>query len=290
MQQQQDLISKDVISIEEEFSNDKYMETQKRLRKSYFDNKEAFDDVYRLNIYKFTLSHTTRMERVFRFFIFLIWAILTWIVFISKVESNGFADFLEHLTNWAWIFHVIYFTFDIISYFDTSGALAYYLHSQALWFVNGVSWLVFWLVFFVLGDNPDLLLEMSKREGGKYELGAVFIGDRMFHVVPAIILVAYFILRRNEIGLAVVDSMNPYRYAYISRFISALGILVILPGFVVLAYRLFSDIQKVYGVNTGDGILLIVGIVVIFIHNVVPYKLYYNNYLYTARPKRIIVN
>ena len=266
-------------------NNLSYFKKQEESRVYYFENKQ---NVFDLDVYTFTFAHTTILERFFRFVIFFFWAVLVWFVFIDKLSGNGLADYIEHLTNWAWTFHAFYFFFDIISYFDKSGSLAYYLHSQLLWILNGISWLVFWLVFFVLGDNPDLLLDISIRGGGKYDLGKVFIGDRMFHVVPAIILLVYFILRRNEIGLAVVDSMNPYRYSKTSRFINAFIVLVILPGLVVISYRLFSNIEKIYGVHTGDGILLIVGIIVIIVHTIIPYKIFYDTFLYTARPKRTI--
>ena len=61
------------------------------------------------------------------------------------------------------------------------------------WLLNGTNWLVFWLVWIVYNDNPDLLEDIG--EDGDISLGAVYIFDRVFHVLPSFISLLYLYIR-----------------------------------------------------------------------------------------------
>jgi len=271
---------------QQQLTNNNYLfYNNQQQQQQQYDNKQLLlsssfvsSSITSINISKDVLTKTSLLERRFRMILFLSYTIFVWIILIGKIVSGGFGEYLKHLTNWSWTLHAIYFLFDSLSYFDSTDSIIYFLTSHVLWTVNGITWLVFWLVFFVLGDNPDLLLKMSTLEGGEYDLGAILIGDRVFHVVPSIIILAYFFLKRIEIGMAVADIMNPMKHSFLVRMISNALILIVFPLIIILSYNIILDMDDVYGVHTPLVIILMTGLIIIAIHNVIPFTLYYKQY------------
>lgn len=219
------------------------------------------------------------LERRFTYIIFIGYTIFLWVVMIGKISGNGFGDYLKHLTNWSWTIQALYFLLDSISVLiDKRGHLLYFIVTYLFWTVNAIVWIVFWLVFFVLGDNPDLLLKMSIIEGGKYGLGEVFVGDRVFHVIPALFFLAYFILRRHVIGYTIVSLMNPKSYSFAIRTTSLSIVTILGPVIVIFSYKVITDVYNVYGVTTPQITLVVIGLLILLVQNIIPFTLYYQNY------------
>lgn len=69
----------------------------------------------------------------------------------------------------------------------------YWLILLFFWFAHGVAWLVFWLVWEVLGENPGIINEALRGTGHSLGFGLLF--DRVFHVLPAPLLSFYIYAR-----------------------------------------------------------------------------------------------
>lgn len=224
-------------------------------------------------------KNTSTLERKFSFFLFTSFTILLWVVMIGKIAGNGVGDYLKHLTNWGWTVNALYYLVDFCGWFDRSGNTRHFLIGHFFWTLNAITWIIFWLVFFVLGDNPELLIKISTMGGGEYDLGAVFIGDRVFHVIPGIFVLLYMLLRRNEIIISTYDLIDPNKIRPIKQIVGPIIVLIIMPAVIIGTYKLFSDIEIVYGIKTPQIIIFMIGLVIVFVSNIIAFTIYYKQYM-----------
>lgn len=174
-------------------------------------------------------------------------------------------DILRHYTSWNWIFNTVFFLLEriahVVDFFNQSGELTWIVYNFFLWVIQGSNWIVFWLVFVILYQNPDILLEHTKEEGGEYTLGQVVLGDRLLHVIPVIAFLVFFILKLPDI-VKYVQWWRKHNRLPFYLFSNTL-ITLLLVGF----YRLLFDAREVYGITLAPGFsfLVILGTTLVFV-------------------------
>lgn len=114
----------------------------------------------------------------------LIWVILLWVGVIGKAFNDDSYDYVRHYTNWMWTIGAIYYTFDLIGLLSETRMMECILLLVPWWvfFANVNN--VFWLTFIMVYDNPGTLTDNFEENGGDLYPGLVFLGDRLFHIVP----------------------------------------------------------------------------------------------------------
>lgn len=212
---------------------------------------------------------------------FIIWGALLWILMIGKIvmSSNGFVDYFRHFTNWSWTLSALFFLLDTIAFFLPPRAharLRYGLAAYGFWFVNGTAWLVFWIVFVILNDNPSLLQAIS--DTGGYSLGFVFCMDRIFHVLPPLVLWLYASFRRIYFYAALYRWRDRTKQnGTIAHFWWAVYIFcsTLAPVPLLLIYWLIFDVAIVYGLHAPTIVLFGLGASVLIVSNLAPITLLY---------------
>ncbi len=193
------------------------------------------------------------------------WLVILFGVTIYKFIWTDQIDILRHYTSWNWIFNTIFFILErVASFLDWyNGSISYMsiVYSYVLWVIQGSNWIVFWLVWVILYQNPNILLEQTIDEGGKYTLGQVIIGDRLLHVLPVIIFLIYFILRLPEI-IKIISWWKRNQKLYFLLFSNSLTTLLL-----VGSYRLLFDARDVYGITLSPGFsfLIIISTILVFV-------------------------
>lgn len=218
---------------------------------------------------------SVRSERILAFIIFLGWVGLLWAVAVIKIWNDGINRFISHFTNWAWIFQVYLFTLDLISRFEKRKRLSFVLALVFFWIVNAITWMVFWLVWIALDNNPGLLEGETKEHGGKFASGFVFNMHSLFHVIPSIMMILYTIFRRYELRFAVAFVTDRRLYP---RWMSGIygGLLVFVnPVILAAIYMLTTNIVDVYKLTVHVWLPVLVGFGVIVVHNMIPFILFY---------------
>ena len=184
----------------------------------------------------------------------IIWITILWIGVLGKAATDSSLDIVRHYTNWIWIFSTVYWTLDTISLLKETRYMERALLFGFWWIVFPNIWVVFWLVFVMIYANPNTITDNFEENGGDYYAGAVLVGDRIYHVVPAIYSVWYFAWRMPDF----VDIFNltfgyDWRYGTDSRkdgiilYIFLMTAAAFLPFF--MYYNAF-DINEVYEVDT----------------------------------------
>ena len=181
-----------------------------------------------------------------------IWVGILWIMLIGKVTTGTWDDYLRHFTNWMWTYNTIYYTLDLV----TLGMLRNraWEHNVLLvvwWNLFGNVWLVFFLVFILLYDNPYIVLDVMEEYGGDMYAGSVLVFERVFHVLPAVFALFALFMRMPDLILAMRYEFEHnwrrgrpiYLYAYI-------GVTFLLSFTPFLIYYICLDPNEVYGVNT----------------------------------------
>lgn len=214
-------------------------------------------------------------ERVLAFMIFLVWAILLWSVAVIKIHSDGINKFISHFTNWAWIFQIYLFTVDVLSRFEKKKRASFVLALIFFWIVNAITWMVFWLVWIALDNNPGLLESETKEHGGKFDSGFVFNMNTLFHVIPSIMILLYTVLRRYELRYAVAFVTDGRIFPGWMSGITATIIVFIAPGLLSTIYVTTTDIVQVYKLTVKAWLPIIVALGVILVHNVIPFVIFY---------------
>lgn len=218
-------------------------------------------------------------------FIFLfIWTLVLWIVAVYKWQNDGGA-FFTFFTNWNWTLQIIFFTIEFGAYASGIQTLKIFNQTFIFWIVSGTTWLVFWLVFFMIHDNADFFLELSTIDGGPYQLWVVLNGHALFHVLISIALLIYIILQKDYIDDSCTpflswkqrhksDERNPDDISSMALFYhwrlkSIFYILyVTFAGAVLLLIYVCSfNIYAIYGLTTSYWALIFTALAVIFIFN-----------------------
>jgi hypothetical protein len=127
-------------------------------------------------------------SRVFAFLVSLGWTTILWYLIITKSMSDGSEVTIQFFTNWTWVINLLFYTGDLTSYLDRSGVIYFYLTTAVFPILHASNWLVFSLVFIILENNPDVML----REARHFPIGLVFVGERIYHVLPTVVMLLYF--------------------------------------------------------------------------------------------------
>lgn len=138
--------------------------------------------------------------------LFLIaWVAILWTTIIYKFVDDG-NKFFNYFTNWNWFFQTIFFSLELFSYAFGLQKLRIFTLSFFFWLVNGTTWLVFWLVLFMIKDNAVYFLQLSNLDGGQYSFALVLEGHMLFHVLISVSILIYIVLQKDHID----DSVSPY--------------------------------------------------------------------------------
>lgn len=236
-----------------------------------------------------------------------IWSMALWMTAIYKLRNDGLL-FFHYFTNWNWTIQIIFFTLEFGAIFSGIKKLRIINLSFVFWIVNGTTWLVFWLVFFMIRDNQQFLLKMTTLEGGPYEFWVVLYGHVLFHILISIVMLIFIIFQKKYIddsvtitllqttvardGESLIDEEHedecipfctPSMYEHWSWKSVVYLLFVTLTPIVILGiYCLTFDIHNTYGITTNMGLLFVCAIVVVLIFN----TLYvYRNMVFRPNPK-----
>lgn len=222
----------------------------------------------------FNKHHELVIEKITDGFFFLVlWPVFIWTLLIGKLVKSGAHDFIIHFTNWNWAMNAIFFTVrlvgrlpHIISHKESPrNMISLYANGCLFWITNGMAWLVFWLVLFMLGDNPWMLIEMATD----LDLGIILDMERVFHVFPTLFLLIYWALHGDEIAwplrvLVYRKSFDTFPSSAWAYFIFN----VLFGGLLVMAiYFACFDMQSVYGIVTSISLIACVSVAIAFVLN-----------------------
>lgn len=198
--------------------------------------------------------------RVLGFIISLIWAVITWFLLLWKTNSDGSPNVAQFFTNWIWTVNLIFYTLDIISYLDSDGSIFFNIISMIFPILHGTNWVVFLVVFLILDENPNLILQ----EGANHPLGLVFIGDRFYHVLPLVVMLLYMVFRRYMIGQVV-----HFWLAQLPKSYNIFWMVWVLlsPFLLILVYFGLYNAIQIYSLTVSIWLLALFIIIVVLVAN-----------------------
>lgn len=236
-------------------------------------------------------------ERIVAIILFLGWAAVLWVVAIVKIARDGFSRFISHYTNWAWFFSAFLFTLDLISRVERGKErrLAFIIALFFYWVVNATCWLVFWLVWIALDNNPGLIEKETKDHGGEFESGFVFNMHALFHVLPSLMMLVYTVLRRDEIRRAVGFVTDEILFPDLgTRIVFSIIVTTVSPALIGGVYFGTTNVVSVYKLTVSAVVLVFTGLGVIALFNALEFLLFYlqirekntkrNRPIYTSYP------
>jgi hypothetical protein len=201
----------------------------------------------------------------------ILFSIVLWGGVIYKAVNDSTLDYLQHFTNWMWTFAAVYYTLDAIAIIMSTRFFEFVLLYTLWWIYFANVWVVFWLVFIMLYDNPGILTDEFEDNGGDYYAGTVLVANQVFHYIPPVYAAFYLGLRVPDfidiyyITMVPTDSVSKWSDKVRAIHLSgsfAIYILVVLfaaCGPIMIYYNAF-DINEVYEVDTN----VWVGMLVIF--------------------------
>jgi len=230
-------------------------------------------------------------ERVLAIILFSVWTVILWALAVGKIVQSGIGKYVIHLTNWGWALSAVFFLLDLISRFDRRKGFetsTIVLINAMFWLVNGLEWIIFWLFIIIVNNNPDILEDEFKKNGGQYSDGFVLAMNYVFHVFPALLLLIYTILRRDVIKRSMVIIMDPQYVDLFWRVIYALGEIIIFPGYIISLYFLTTDISFIYGITFSTVGLFFIGVGVLIFHNGFVFTIFYLHSRRYLNKKRVL--
>lgn len=213
------------------------------------------------------------VENVLILLFVIIWAGVLVSIVIVKLSTDTFLSFVEHLTDWNLFANAVYYVLDALAYADSTGMMFFFLLSYGFWIVNGLSWMVFVLVFVMFADNSAVFTDLAKEHGGKYTYGTLLNANALFHYVPGIINIIYMFLRRRELSKALSRFMPGTSKMHPVLSGTIVLIVMLSPGFLVVVYIASFSIKQVYGLTTSPAFLFVLAFIVIIVFNGIPMML-----------------
>ena len=183
------------------------------------------------------------------FIVNVVWVFVLWLIFWSKVPTDGPWLYFHYFTNWMWTSNTIYYTVDLITYLDYSGTLQFYWLYVAWWPFFGNVCQVFWLVIPLLWMNPRIVVETADEIGWS----ATLVGERLVHVLPLVRAWFYLWCRSRDI----IDVLRHYWWERLrDRWFFALYVVLMWLGgnLIIAAYCLSYDFHRVYGLDLNLGV------------------------------------
>ncbi len=202
-----------------------------------------------------------------RYILEVVWFAALVVGTVWKLTDNSLFEFIQFLTNWSWVIQMVFYGLDLLSNLDSTGKTSFIVVSTLYWLMNGLVWMIFFLMFEILYNNPQLLSQFASQGG--VSLGAVFDGDRVYHVLPALISLAYLLLNRKVIFRSVEIWMGPKTPLWIRIYYGLYASVVSLAPIGIYLCMFNPDV--VYGITSSTGILVLVALVGLVLFNVVPF-------------------
>lgn len=200
------------------------------------------------------------------------WTAFLWTFVIGKLIVDGVSDYTTHYTDWNWTINAVFFLFDLLSYIPKLNSIQIFLLIFFVWLTFGSSWLVFWLIFILFAENPDIILNMSKEKGGKYSLGFLLNMNTVFHILPAIAILIYVFIKRKQI-------INVFYKLEVSLTKGAYGFLIFLaivsPLIYIGVFQTVFNVKQIYGITMPRGLLALIALGVTFFMNGIPILIYF---------------
>jgi hypothetical protein len=229
------------------------------------------------------------IDLILLFVFVLIWTIILLTLFIGKfVYADSINDVFDHFTSWNWSANSIFFLLVLFSFIDWTRYMRFILHLTILWLIFGICFLVFFLVFVLLANNPSILLSLTKEEGGPYNAGLVLNFNTVYHTLPAIAILVYVFLARVEITLAVgfcigyFNSLGQKVFYFIWYLLS--------PLLFIGLYCIIFNLKTIYGLTINLGFLALIAIGVVLIMVGIPLGLFKYRFDYSLKLKRKLNN
>ena len=200
-------------------------------------------------------------EKVFVFaFVNVVWLVVLWGVGIGKLVDSGFHDYFKHFTNWNWTLNSFYYFLEFIRIIYSynhkdkyKNILTLYVDGFVFWLTFSASWFVFWGVFVMFANSTVIVTEIEK----KYTLGFILNMEKLFHVLPAIVILFYFFIKQQVFGWTLQVLVNKSRIAYVSTWIYII-VIVCLSGIIAVAlYYSTFDISSVYQIPSAVGLICV---------------------------------
>ena len=191
------------------------------------------------------------------------WATLLGVaVFKIYRVQDGLYEYAIHFTNWSWTIQFSFYTLDLVSYSDSSfrfKSCSLLLYFFVAW---GTAWLVYFLVYLLIGLNPAIF----ENNIDDYGTSVVLLADRVFHNLPIAANFAYVIINYAQLVLAFAwlrEAING-NYCLMAAYTLVYSIL---PAGLLLLYHLTLDITKVYAIETSfeAGYVLLIVVTVLFV-------------------------
>lgn len=217
-------------------------------------------------------------QLIYGFFL-MTWTLILWTILLYKVWSD-WIEFFHFFTNWNWTLQTAFFTLELCAYFADAKSMRIFNLSFFFWIVNGTTWLVFWLVMFMIKDNAEFFLKLSTLEGGKYDFSVVLNGHALFHVLISISILVYVVLQKEHIEDSVsifIDwrhegdeyderSKKSLHNNWQVSTVLFLFYVLVGPLLILALYVSIFDIRATYGITTPWWILVLssIGVVLVF--------------------------
>lgn len=221
--------------------------------------------------------HDSRLLRII--FLDIIWATICWIGVAAKLFNDDPGQYVEHYTNWGWTMNALYYSFDLIFILLPTRTWEFRLLFIFFWQLTFNVWMIFVLVFPMLLSNPGTITDNFKENGGDFDPGVVFVGDRIFHVVPVVVWFLYYYWRQIDyIAIYNLMYLKPWidrlKHPYDWRNYGLLWYLVALTFFNTTFFWVYYnafDFEMIYQVATPIwiGFLILIGIDLLIIISIV---------------------
>lgn len=219
----------------------------------------------------------------------LTWTTVLWVTLLYKLTGDGWV-FFTYFTNWNWTLQTLFFTMELLSYLTMAKYVRIFTISFVFWLINGTTWLVFWLVMFMIKDNANFFLEMSTIDGGKYPFAVVLEGHALFHVLISVSVLVFVILQKKHVDDSVSlfvdweqnwkevseelppqpELMGHPEHLFLNWTVGSIFFIlyVLLAPLIILGiYIAAFDIRTVYGITTPLWQLILSAIAIVIVFN-----------------------
>jgi hypothetical protein len=206
----------------------------------------------------------------------LLWAIVMLVALFGKWAMDSTLSVWEHYTNISWFWQAITYLLIFLAQIIAIGmeecpcdrkAADPEGFARATYFLDGVliglfwpaystAWIVYVVVFIIIGRNPELLTHLFKDYGGDLGAGTVIVGNEVYHSFPVILntFIALLMLPDLMRSIYVVRYRIPKPY----RVFLVLWGIYLGPIFGLVIYSGVVDYQKVYATNTPMWFLVLI--------------------------------
>lgn len=127
--------------------------------------------------------------------------VITYFTFtVVKLDAH-LGTTMRHFTNWCWLFEGLFF---LAVFVVGNPAARQILLSWGYFAARGLAWCVLGIVLLILWCNPDMLIKYSNRgdSDSRLDLGTVYFGDFVYHVLPVLFMECFYCSWMAEIGSA----------------------------------------------------------------------------------------